>query len=187
MTRMGFADIACLRGDRLLFEGMTFALASGDAALVSGPNGSGKSSLLRIAAGLLRPAAGDVVRDGGVAWLGEQPALDSQLPLADALRFWARIDGGDVGAALYAMGIERLAEVPVRMLSTGQRKRAGLARVLLGGAPIWLLDEPGNGLDVATVARLESVIREHRAAGGIVMVATHQPLDIGPVQEIALI
>lgn len=183
---IAFDQVACLRGDRLLFEGMSFTLRSGGAALVSGPNGTGKSSLLRLAAGLLRPAAGTVTHEGGVAWLGEQPALDSHLPLGRALDFWAAIDGGDVAQALAAMNIGHLSEVPVRMLSTGQRRRAGLARVLLGKTRIWLLDEPANGLDVATVARLETVIREHRAEGGIVMVATHQPLDIGPAQEIAL-
>lgn len=183
---IAFDHVTCLRGDRLLFEHMNFALAPGDAALVTGPNGTGKSSLLRIAAGLLRPAAGTVRTEGRVAWLGEQPALDSHLPLGQALGFWAGIDGGDVNAALDAMDITRLAEVPVRMLSTGQRKRAGLARVLLGPNRIWLLDEPANGLDTATIARLETVIRAHRANGGVVMVATHQPLDIGPVQEIRL-
>jgi heme exporter protein A len=180
-ARLAFEQVACLRGDRLLFEGLSFAVEAGGAALVIGPNGSGKSSLLRLAASLLRPAAGRVVRDMGLTYLGEQPALDAHLPLARALAYWAAIDRADATAidmALDAMGIATLAGVPVRMLSTGQRRRAGLARVMVSNAPIWLLDEPGNGLDSATLDRLAIAIAGHRAGGGIVLAATHQPLGI---------
>ena len=188
-ARLAFDSVACLRGDRLLFEGMSFALGAGEAALVTGPNGSGKSSLLRLAAGLLRPAAGAILRDAPVAWLGEQAALDSHQPLARALAYWARIDRADddaIGAALDAMGIVPLAHVPVRMLSTGQRRRAGIARVLVSGAPIWLLDEPGNGLDAATLDLLAAAIARHRAGGGIVVAATHQPLGIADALALEL-
>ncbi len=181
--------LACIRGGRLLFEGIDLALGDGDAALVTGPNGAGKSSLLRIAAGLLPPAAGSVAAEGGVAWLGEQPALDAHLPLGKALAYWAAIDGASPGAteaALEALDIAALADVPVRMLSTGQRKRAGLARVALSGAAIWLLDEPANGLDTATVARLEHLIANHRARGGIALVATHQPVALPGAMTIVL-
>lgn len=173
--------LACLRGERLLFKRLDLALDAGGAALVAGPNGVGKSSLLRLIAGLLRPAAGKISAEGGIAWLGEQPALDAHLPLGTALAYWATIDrapAGAVEAALSAMDIAHLADVPVRMLSTGQRKRAGLARVLLGKAKIWLLDEPANGLDAATLARLEAAIAVHRAEGGIAVVATHQPVAL---------
>ena len=188
-ARLAFDRVACLRGDRLLFEGLSFALGSGEAALLTGPNGAGKSSLMRIAAGLLAASAGHVERDGAIAFAGEAAALDAKLPLGQALGFWARLDGRDTGAveaALDAMGIAALAQVPVRMLSTGQRKRAALARVIAGGADIWLLDEPGNGLDTASTARLAAAIAAHRARGGIVMVATHQPLDLPDAQAIAL-
>ena len=188
-ARLAFDRVACLRGDRLLFEGLSFALGSGEAALLTGPNGAGKSSLMRIAAGLLAASAGHVERDGAIAFAGEAAALDAKLPLGQALGFWARLDGRDTGAveaALDAMGIAALAQVPVRMLSTGQRKRAALARVIAGGAAIWLLDEPGNGLDTASTARLAAAIAAHRARGGIVMVATHQPLDLPDAQAIAL-
>lgn len=180
--------LACRRGGRLLFEGLTLALGPGDAALVTGDNGTGKSSLLRIVAGLLPPAAGDVRSTGRIGWLGEASALDPRATLADALGFWARIDGRDreqVGAALDRMGIGRLAPVPVRMLSTGQRRRAAIARVLASGAELWLLDEPGSGLDDASLAALAETIAEHRAMGGIAVVATHQPLaitDAAPVR-----
>ncbi len=188
-ARLAFDRVACLRGERLLFEGLSFALAPGEAALLTGPNGAGKSSLMRIAAGLLPASAGTVAREGGLAFAGEAAALDAQLPLARALGYWAKLDGardGAVAAALDAMGIAGLAPVPVRMLSTGQRKRAALVRVIAGRAAIWLLDEPGNGLDSAAIARLAAAIAAHRADGGIVMVATHQPLDLPGAQSIAL-
>jgi heme exporter protein A len=188
-ARLAFDDVACLRGGRLLFEGLSFALAPGEAALVIGPNGIGKSSLLRIAAGLLQPAAGSVDHVGGLALAGESAALDERLPLARALDFWAGLDGrgpADVAHGLEAVGLGAIGEVPVRMLSTGQRRRATLARVIAGGAPIWLLDEPANGLDTASLDALAAAMAAHRAAGGIVLAASHQPLGLDDVREIAL-
>ena len=187
--RLRFERVACVRGDRLLFEGMDFALDGGEAALLTGPNGAGKSSLMRIAAGLLPPSAGKVRRDGGLAFAGEAAALDPRLPLGQALLFWARLDGaGRAGVedALDAMGIAGLAQVPVHMLSTGQRKRAALARVIAGGAALWLLDEPGNGLDAASLDRLAAAMANHRRRGGIVVAATHQPLDLPDATAIRL-
>ncbi|MFP5455681.1 MAG: heme ABC exporter ATP-binding protein CcmA [Alphaproteobacteria bacterium] len=180
-ARLVFDRVACLRGDRLLFEGLSFALGAGDAALLTGPNGAGKSSLMRLAAGLLPLSAGTIDHEGRIAHAGEAAALDMRLPLARALGFWARIDGSEADAvrdALDRMGIANLAEVPVHMLSTGQRKRATLARILAARADIWLLDEPGNGLDTASLGRLAAAMAAHRAGGGIVLLATHQPLDL---------
>lgn len=188
-ARLAFDRVACLRGDRLLFEGLSFALEAGGAALLTGPNGAGKSSLMRIAAGLLPASAGTVEREGGIAFTGETTALDPRLPLAQALGFWAKLDGAtpaDVVAALDRMAIANLAQVPVRMFSTGQRKRAALARVIAGRAAIWLLDEPGNGLDTASLDRLADAMAAHREAGGIVIVATHQPLALPGAVEIPL-
>jgi len=178
-ARLAFDGVACLRGGRLLFAGMSFALGPGGAGLVTGPNGIGKSSLLRLAAGLLAPAAGRIAREGRVTLAADAAALDRTRPLADALAFWARLDGADGAARAHAldmMGLADLADVPVRMLSTGQAKRAALARVIASGAAVWLLDEPGNGLDTASLARLGEAIAAQRAGGGIVLVATHQPL-----------
>ncbi|GAA0748766.1 heme ABC exporter ATP-binding protein CcmA [Sphingomonas trueperi] len=185
---LAFDAVTCLRGGRILFEGLSFALAPGDAGLVLGPNGVGKSSLVRIAAGLLAPLGGRVTGEGTRALLSETAALDAERTLAGALGFWAGLDGrGEaVGDALEAVGLADLADVPVRLLSTGQRRRAGFARVLASGAPIWLLDEPGNGLDTVSLAMLEARIAAHRAGGGIVLVATHQPIALPDAQEIAL-
>lgn len=156
---------------------------------MTGPNGAGKSSLLRLAAGLLRPAAGEIEHFGGIALAAEQAALDTDATLAGALGFWARLDGtgpAEVERALDAMALAPLAPVPVRLLSTGQRKRATLARVIAGRAAIWLLDEPGNGLDTASLERLAAAMAAHRARGGIVLTATHQPLGLDDARRIAL-
>jgi heme exporter protein A len=170
--------VACVRGGRLLFEGLDLALDPGGAALVTGPNGAGKSSLIRIAAGLLIAGGGTVERGAPAALADEGLALDPKLPLAAALAFWSRLDRSDPAGAMAAMGLTALAPIPVRMLSTGQKKRAALARVLASGAPLWLLDEPVNGLDSEGQARLEEAIAAHRAGGGAILAASHQPLDL---------
>ena len=185
---LAFSDVAGARGSRLLFDRLRFTLRAGDAAIVTGPNGAGKSTLVRIAAGLLAPAAGQVDRHGAMALLGEANALDPDVPLARAIRFWAAVDGAPDTAieALDTLGLADLADIPVRMLSTGQRRRAAFARIICSGAPIWLLDEPANGLDVAAIGRLEAAIARHRASGGIALVATHLPLALPDAMTIAI-
>ena len=176
-------DIACLRGGRLLFAGVSLSLSAGDAVTVVGPNGCGKSSLLRLIAELVPPFAGTIAATGRIALLGEASALDGDRRLVDALLLWARLDGlpdplARVGEALAAVALDTLDHVPVRLLSTGQRRRAALARVIASGAALWLLDEPAIGLDAASVTLLEQAVARHRAAGGVVLIATHQPLDV---------
>jgi len=176
---LSLQGLACLRGGRLLFTGLDLDLGPGGSAQIAGPNGIGKSSLLRIVAGLLRPLAGTVRRTGAVALTDELDALDRDRTVHAALAFWAQMDEAEparIDAALEALGIAHLAGIPVRMLSTGQRKRAALARTLASGAPIWLLDEPANGLDVQAAATLGDVVARHRAQGGIVLAASHLPL-----------
>jgi len=187
-ARLRLAGLAGARGDRVLFKGLDLDLGPGDAALVTGPNGAGKSTLVRIAAGLLAPFAGTVELAGGRALLAEVPALDPELPLARAVAFWAAIDGtrDRVAEALTALALDRFREVPVRLLSTGLRRRAALARVAASAARIWLLDEPANGLDAASVALLEAMIARHRAEGGIVLVATHLPVALPGAQAVAI-
>jgi heme exporter protein A len=172
------SNLACVRGERMLFKGLSLSLNAGDAALVTGPNGVGKSSLLRLIAGLLDPYAGKAALVGRLALADQELALDARLPLGKALHFWAGLDGGDVDSALATVAMDHLAAVPVRILSTGQRKRAVLARTIASGADIWLLDEPGNGLDAASLDRLNRVMAAHRAKGGIIIAASHQPLDL---------
>ena len=186
MTLLLLRDLACARGGRLLFERLNLSLEPGAAAIVTGPNGVGKSSLIRLAAGLLAPAAGSVERGGRAALADESLALDDRLRLDHALAFWARLDGSDAAVGLGPMGIAHLAAVPVRMLSTGQRKRAALARVVASGAPLWLLDEPANGLDPDGVDRLEGLIADHRRRGGAVLAASHLPLGIADARRVAL-
>jgi heme exporter protein A len=166
-----FDAVSCRRGGRLLFEALDLAIEPGEALQVIGPNGAGKSSLLRLAAGLLRPESG-TIETASLALADDKLALDSELPLRRALRFW----GGEVDPALGEFGLESLAEVPVRLLSAGQGRRASLARVAATGAPLWLLDEPANALDQSSVDRLGKALERHRQAGGAVVAASHSPL-----------
>ncbi|MDE2563584.1 MAG: heme ABC exporter ATP-binding protein CcmA [Sphingomonadales bacterium] len=182
--RLSATEIACRRGDRILFRGLSFALGPGDALQLSGPNGTGKSSLMRILAGLLRPYAGQVEHEGRVALTDERLALDLHLPLEKALAFWGRVDG--VVERVSALGLDDLLDVPVRYLSTGQKKRAALARVAASGAPVWLLDEPLNGLDANWSGVAQGMVEAHRARGGIVVVASHLPLALAGLCAIAI-
>jgi heme exporter protein A len=177
--------LAGWRGGRPLFEGLNLRLGPGQAALVTGPNGIGKSSLLRIAAGLLPAHAGRVTRADAVL-ADENLALEPRRTLAAALDFWARLDGVSALRGMEGMGIAHLAQVPVRMLSTGQRKRAALARVIACKAPLWLLDEPANGLDSEGLSRLETAMAQHRVRGGAVLVATHQPIHLPDCAQVKL-
>jgi heme exporter protein A len=183
------ADVACARGGRMLLRGITLDLGPGESALLRGPNGAGKSSLIRLAAGLLPCFAGSVTRIGTMALSDENMALDRDRSLAEALGFWARIDGASKGTlhdALAATGLAALADIPVRMLSTGQRKRAALARVAQSRASIWLLDEPANGLDTEGAALLGGLVEDHLATGGILLAASHQDLPLRATREIDL-
>ncbi|RED17479.1 heme ABC exporter ATP-binding protein CcmA [Parasphingopyxis lamellibrachiae] len=188
-TMLHLVALGCVRGDRALFSGLDLTLGPGGAALVTGPNGAGKTSLLRIIAGLLPAQSGTVEKQGMLAFAGEQAALSRNQTLEQALLYWARLDGqdaADVHAALDWMALRAIADIPVRMLSTGQTKRAALARVIAGKADIWLLDEPANGLDTESRAQLEAAISEHRSQGGIVIAATHQPLAMPDAVELPI-
>ncbi|GLI96886.1 heme ABC exporter ATP-binding protein CcmA [Sphingobium sp. BS19] len=187
IAALSLSNVACLRGGRMLLTGVTVALGPGDSAVLRGPNGTGKSSLIRAVAGLLPVFSGTISHEGTMALSDESLSLDTQATLARALAFWAKIDGVDERAvhdALAALDMTRLTDVPVRMLSTGQRKRAVLARVVISGAPIWLLDEPTNGLDTASVEMLGGVMAAHLAAGGIILAASHQALPLPSAQDI---
>ena len=175
-----FEGVTLRRGGRLLFEQFDLALGPGEALQVTGPNGSGKSSLIRLAAGLLREEHGHVERSP-LALADDNIALDRELPLSRALAFWR----GAVAEAMTQLSIAHLAHVPVRLLSSGQLKRATLARVAASGAPLWLLDEPLNALDGDGAERVAALINAHRAIGGAVLAASHQPLP-GNWQQLEL-
>jgi len=181
MTLLNGEGLALIRGGRLLFEGLDVALAAGEALHVTGPNGAGKSSLIRLIAGLLLPSAGRIER-AEAALADEGLALDREQPLRRALAFW---NGPRFGEAMAAFDLDRIADVPVRLLSTGQAKRARLARAMASGAPLWLLDEPLSGLDQAGAAQLGDALAGHRASGGAVLAASHGALP-GSWRELAL-
>lgn len=166
-----FSGVALRRGGRLLFENLDLDLGPGEGLQIAGPNGAGKSSLIRLAAGLLQAERGKISRSG-LALANDALALDRELPLRRALTFW----NSTLDDALRTFGIEHLADVPVRLLSSGQCKRATLARVAASSTPLWLLDEPLNALDADGAARLGKAVDAHLASGGSVLAASHQPL-----------
>jgi heme exporter protein A len=175
-----FEGVVLRRGGRVLFEDLDLVLHAGEAMQVAGPNGSGKSSLIRLAAGLLRAERGKVERSL-LALANDMLALDRELPLRRALGFWSAAPD----EAMDALGLRHLADVPVRLLSSGQQKRATLARVAASNAPLWLLDEPLNALDADGAERLAKLIGEHRSSGGAILAASHQALP-GDWRSLAL-
>jgi heme exporter protein A len=198
-------DLACRRGARLVFAGVSFRLPAGGALVLTGANGSGKSSLLRLVAGLLAPAAGrlwwgaapvaiDVAgHHARLHYVGHQDAVKPVMTPCESLGFWAALRGFELPAsapairnALAAFALDGFADWPCRWLSAGQRRRLALARLLVAPAPLWLLDEPSGALDDDGQARLEQAIASHRAAGGRVMVATHAAIALGDAAGLVL-
>ncbi|WP_298336951.1 heme ABC exporter ATP-binding protein CcmA [uncultured Erythrobacter sp.] len=180
-------NLACRRGDRVLFQKLSFALSEGQALHITGANGIGKTTLMRALAGLSTPFVGEVQREGELGLLDERPALDLEQPLGKALGFWNRVDNCEnPSEAQMRLGLDRLLEVPVRYLSTGQRKRAGLAALLSRKVPIWLLDEPLSGLDVAAIETVTRLIEKHVKSGGLALIASHQRIEIEGLQSLEL-
>lgn len=181
--------LGCVRGGRLLFDRLDLRVEAGGAVQIEGRNGAGKSSLLRIIAGLLRAQAGRIDNPFTRAWVGHELALKPGMRLRDELTHWARLDGqgaAAVDAALAAFDLAPLADLPVAVLSSGQKHRAALARAHASGAALWLLDEPGVGLDSASLDRLAAAMRTHRAGGGIVIAATHGAIGLDAAQTLVL-
>ncbi len=190
--RLQAESLSVFRGDRLVLDRVGFSVASGGALLLLGPNGAGKSTLLRAVAGLKRLDGGRLLFDGSdeflgkVAYLGHLDGIKPGLTPAENLSFAARISGRPVGPALEALALAPLAGLPARMLSAGQKRRLALARLCVSGAPLWLLDEPTLGVDAASVAAFGTILAGHRAAGGLVLAATHLPLPLPDATELRL-
>ena len=179
------------RGGQPVFSGVNFSLGAGDSLIVTGPNGAGKSTLLRVIAGLLPEVAGSVKVEGGgeafptVAsashYLGHLNAMKPALTVAENLRFWRDFCGSPdlaVVEALRTVGLGTIGHLPYGYLSTGQRRRAAIAKLLVSRRPVWLLDEPTVGLDAASEARFSELMAAHLGSGGIIVAATHLPLGI---------
>jgi heme exporter protein A len=185
--------LACARGERKLFEQLSFRVTAGQALAVEGANGAGKTSLLRVIAGFLAPADGRlVVATGGreitdgeergklVGWLGHHDGLKPQLTVREQLNFYAALYGGVADAVvLNQVGLARQADLSCRYLSAGQRRRLALARLLVSNRPLWLLDEPFAALDTAGQALVGQLMARHCGSGGIIIAATHDPLGLG--------
>jgi heme exporter protein A len=193
-------SLACRRGGRSVFAGLSFTVAAGEAALVRGPNGSGKSSLLRVLAGLT-PAAAGGARLGdlklteepetwreSVALAGHLDAVKPVLSVRRNLEIWAELHGAAVPVlpALERFGLGHIADDPAQFCSAGQRRRLGLARLLVIDRPLWLLDEPTVSLDADSVATFAGIVREHCAGGGLALVATHVDIGLPPGPEVIM-
>jgi heme exporter protein A len=188
--------LACVRGERRLFDSLSFTVKAGQALSVEGPNGAGKTSLLRMIAGFLAPAAGTLtLTDSGtsitdaeergrfIGWLGHQDGLKPQFTVSEQLHFYRQLYAGAARAGeedvLDQVGLTRQRDLPCRYLSAGQKRRLALARLVICGRPLWLLDEPFAALDTAGQALVAHLMTMHCGAGGIVIAATHDPLGLG--------
>jgi heme exporter protein A len=195
-------DLAAIRGERLVFDSLSFRLGAGEAMAVIGRNGAGKTTLLRMIAGLTPPFAGgiywcgeDTRTDPGahqlrLAYISHQDAVKPGMTVAENLAAWApgnpAVRSAAIERALAATGLEDLAHIPARLLSAGQKRRLALSRLALRPTALWILDEPATGLDDASLDRLGAMIAAHRADGGIVIAATHQSLPMPAAQALRL-
>ena len=198
-------NLECRRGDRRLFSDLSFSLSARTLLHVRGRNGSGKTTLLRALCGLLARETGEIRwRGEDIASLGDDYRRDmlyfghlngikSDLNGIENLRVATTLDGDpvvedDLWNALAQMGLAGFEDLPTKVLSQGQKKRVALARLVLSGAPLWILDEPFSALDLDAVDLLGGLIAEHVAAGGLAVLTTHQavPLTSGQIQRLHL-
>ena len=184
-------ELLCERDERTLFSGLSFTLNAGEWVQITGSNGAGKTTLLRLLTGLSRPDAGEVLRQGqplhqvrdsyhqNLLWIGHQPGIKTRLTALENLHFYHR--DGDTAQCLEALaqaGLAGFEDIPVNQLSAGQQRRVALARLWLTRATLWILDEPFTAIDVNGVDRLTQRMAQHTEHGGIVILTTHQPLNV---------
>jgi heme exporter protein A len=201
VIRLSAHELGCVRGGREVFEGLSFAVAAGEALAVTGRNGAGKTTLLRLIAGLLDLDHGRLELTGGAPeatlpeqahYLGHRDALKPALSVLENLQFWHAFLGGTAASiasaltALEAVALDGLAGLPAAYLSAGQRRRLAIARLVAAPRPIWLLDEPTAALDTASQERLADLMRSHLAGGGLIIAATHGPLGLDGVKELRI-
>ena len=181
-------DLAVARGGVTVLQGLRFSVGAGQALILRGPNGSGKTTLLRTLAGLQPPVAGEIsLAPDAVAYAAHADGLKSSLTVTENLAFWAAIYGGaDIDPAVQALDLVALTRRRAGELSAGQKRRLGLARLLVTGRPLWLLDEPTVSLDVASVALFAAVVRRHLSGGGAAVIATHVDLGLPEAQGLDL-
>jgi len=191
-------NLACSRGGREVFAGISFSLAGGEAMLVTGRNGAGKSSLLRVIAGLVHLAGGTLAFAGGepdvpigeqAHYLGHQDAVKPSLSVRENLKFWTQFLGAaaaPVEPALEAVDLTPLADLPAAYLSAGQRRRLSIARLVAVPRPLWLLDEPTSALDAPSQSRLAELMRRHLSGGGMIVAAAHGPIGLERARELKL-
>ena len=191
MSAIEARGLTCRRGFATLFRDLAFRVESGECLAVRGPNGSGKTTLLRCAAGLTRPESGEVVRDGALLYSGHLPGIKDDLNAEENLRGalalrGCRVPDGEIRSALAEAGLEKRRLLPARRLSAGQRRRIGLARLMLDPAPLWILDEPLTALDDAGCALFSRLATRHLESGGLVLAATHHDLAAARTRELRL-
>ncbi len=196
--RLVAENLTLERGGRRLIAGLSFAIAAGEALIVTGPNGAGKSSLLRGLAGLLPFSGGRARLEGDAAaltmaeqthYLGHADSLKGALTARENLRFWAALLGGGALSeidALRRLGLPHVADFPVQALSAGQKRRVGLARLLVAARPLWLIDEPTTALDAGAQELFAEAMRQHLSGGGLIVAATHAPLGLESARTIRL-
>ena len=194
--RLGAENLAGERGGETIFAGLSFEVLSGEALIVTGPNGSGKSTLLRILCGLLAPEAGKVelLEDRAALpvraachYLGHQNAMKPALSVRENLLFWQKFNGSarfDIDEALEAVDLPGVEHLPFGYLSTGQKRRVSIAKLLISYRPLWIVDEPTAGLDKASESRFAELMRDHMRDGGMVIAATHIPLGLEGVRTL---
>jgi heme exporter protein A len=188
-TSLETKHLSASRGGFALFENVSFCLNPSEALRITGPNGTGKTTLLRCLAGLIRADGGTIssLNEGCLHYVGHLNAMKPQLTVTENLLFWSKIyNANTITDAINTLNLTRLKDLPFSVLSSGQKRRVALARLLLSPRAVWLLDEPTVGLDIASITIVETLLEQHLVQGGLVIAATHTPLGKANWQTLEL-